>query len=180
MIVALKEVVPSVESEIDRHYYYCYGEGSVAVEKTGDVTVYIVRGENFGNYLHNAYGQSVKVPALRGDVHFERVDIFAAAWTNKFGFPFVDTSLEGRDLAFGGDFSCIESAKVEKGYGTISRIDGRHIYCTNDDGRKLKFNLGACSRLEGTWQVPKVGQNFYWSAVPSSADGYNLIAGSCV
>ena len=96
MIKRLKELVPTTEKEIDRHYYYCYGEGSVQVEKTGGVIVYIIKGERFGNYLHNAYGKSVKVPSLRGDVHFQKVDVFGAPWTNKYGYPFVNTSLEGR------------------------------------------------------------------------------------
>lgn len=29
MIATLKRAIPSVQSEIDRHYYYCYGEGAV-------------------------------------------------------------------------------------------------------------------------------------------------------
>jgi hypothetical protein len=28
-VIALKNLVPTVESEIDRHYYYCFGEGKV-------------------------------------------------------------------------------------------------------------------------------------------------------
>ena len=44
MIATLKGFIPTVQSEIDRHYYYCYGEGSVEVEQTGSVVVYIVRG----------------------------------------------------------------------------------------------------------------------------------------
>lgn len=31
MIGVLKELVPTVTKEIDRHYYHCYGEGSVQV-----------------------------------------------------------------------------------------------------------------------------------------------------
>ena len=89
MIKKLKELVPTTENEIDRHYYNCYGDGSVQVEKTGSLTVYIVRGESLGPYLHKAYGKSVKVPALKRDIPFHKVDIFGPAWTNKFGYPFV-------------------------------------------------------------------------------------------
>ena len=70
MIKKLKDLVPTTEKEIDRHYYYCYGEGSVQVEKTGDVVVYIIKGERFGDYLHNAYGKSVAVPNLQKDYKF--------------------------------------------------------------------------------------------------------------
>ena len=31
MIAALKELLPTIEGEIDRHYYFCYGEGSVEI-----------------------------------------------------------------------------------------------------------------------------------------------------
>lgn len=179
MIEDLKALVPSVEEEIDRHYYYCYGEG-VDVEKTGSVLVYVVKGERVGEYLHSAYGDSVKVPALRGDVHFERVDIFGAPWTNKFGYPFVDAALAGESLEFQGDFNCLSPSRSEKGYGVIKGVQSREIDVENSDGRSLKFKLGSCSRLESSSELPQVGQNFYWSAVPSSAGGYNLYTGSCV
>ena len=179
MIAALKELVPTTESEIDRHYYYCYGEGAVQVEKTGGVIVYIVKGERFGQYIHSAYGKSVKIPAVHGDVHFRKVDIFGAPWTNKYGYPFVANELKGDGLSFKNDFGCLNPSAARKGYGTISAIEADHIYCSDHDGRKIKFKLGACSRIESTTEVPKVGQNFYYSGVPSGADGYNLYQASC-
>ena len=36
-----------------------------------------------------------------------------------------------------------------------------------------------CSRIESTTEVPKVGQNFFYTAVPSGADGYNIYTASC-
>ena len=44
MVEALKSLVGGVEREIDRQYYYCYGEGAVQIVATGLVTVYVVRG----------------------------------------------------------------------------------------------------------------------------------------
>lgn len=29
MIDNLKRIIPTVESEVDRHYYYCFGDGKV-------------------------------------------------------------------------------------------------------------------------------------------------------
>ena len=147
MIDVLKELVPTTEREIDRHYYYCYGEGSVQVEKTGDVVVYIVKGERFGDYIHSAYGKSVKVPAVRGDVHFNRVNIFGAPWTNKYGYPFVDTSLKGRDLAFGGDFSCLNPSAAYKSCGTVASVDAHQIHVTSHNGKGYILKVGACSRI---------------------------------
>ena len=47
MVEKLKRNIPSVESEIDRQYYYCYGNGSVEIAQTGSVVVFIIKGENF-------------------------------------------------------------------------------------------------------------------------------------
>ena len=179
MIEVLKELVPTTTNEIDRHYYYCYGEGSVQVEKTGGVVVYIIKGERFGDYIHNAYGKSVKVPSVRGDVHFRRVDVFGPAYTSKYGYPYPEKALHGNELAIKGSFGCLAPSSCKKGYGTISAIEAEYIYATNSDGRKQKFKVGTCSRIESTTEVPKIGQNFYWSAVPSGADGYNLYTASC-
>ncbi len=110
MIGKLKALVPTTESEIDRHYYYCYGEGSVQVEKTGGVVVYIIKGERFGDYLHSAYGKSVEVPSNRGDVRLQRVDTYGNSYTNAYGYPEVN------------DFSCIGSARTYKGSGKIDRV----------------------------------------------------------
>ncbi len=44
MIDSLRKLVPSVQAEIDRHYYYCFGDGKVEVRQTGGVVVYVVRG----------------------------------------------------------------------------------------------------------------------------------------
>ena len=178
MIRVLKELVPTTENEIDRHYYYCYGEGAVQVEKTGGVVVYIVKGERFGDYIHNAYGKSVKVAAVRGDVHFRRVDVFGPAYTNKYGYPFAG-NLDGNELSFKNDFSCLNPSAARHGYGTISAIEAEYIHVSSHDGRKIRFRVGACSRIEAITDVPKVGQNFYYTGVPSGADGYNLYAASC-
>lgn len=175
MIRKLKDLVPTTEKEIDRHYYYCYGEGSVQVEKTGDVVVYIIRGERFGDYLHNAYGKSVKVPSLQRDVHLHRVDVFGPAYTNKYGYPFVNTSHH-----HGNDFSCLNPSAAHKGYGQVERIEGSTVYVNAHDGERTQLHIGSCSRVEAVTQVPKVGQSIYYSGVPSSAGGYNLYTATCV
>ena len=176
MIGVLKDLIPTTEKEIDRHYYYCYGEGSVTTEQTGGVVVYIVRGERFGEYIHNAYGKSVKVPAVRGDVSFRRVNIFGNPWTNKYGYPFPH-SRDGSSL--NNDFGCLNPSAAKSGYGTISGIEGSDIFVSSHDGRRLQFRVGSCSRIESTTEVPKVGQNFFYTAVPSGADGYNIYTASC-
>ncbi len=68
---------------------------------------------------------------------------------------------------------------ARSGYGTISAIESDYIYSISDDGRKNKFRIGSCTRIESATQIPKVGQNFYYTGVPSGADGYNLYKASC-
>lgn len=178
MVDGLKRMIPTVESEIDRHYYYCFGDGKVQVQTTGGVTVYVVRGDAFGNYLRNLYGRNVVLPAVNGDVLFNRVDIFGAPWVGAFGYPFGNASLGGADLAIGGSFGCTSPAQVVSGFGTISGVGSNWIEALGNNGAKTRFSLGSCSRLESTKNLPVVGQKFYWSGVPA-ASGFNLYSGSC-
>ncbi len=66
------------------------------------------------------------------------------------------------------------------GSGTIVNIGPNWIDADGDgdDRGTRRFSLGSCSRLESTHRLPKVGQKFYWSGVPSS-NGFNLYTGSC-
>lgn len=178
MVDGLKKLIPTVESEVDRHYYYCFGDGKVQVQTTGGVVVYVVRGDAFGNYLRNLYGRNVVMPAVNGDVLFNRVDIFGAPWVGAFGYPFGNASLGGADLAIGGSFGCNNPGSVSTGYGTISAIGSNYIEALGSNGAKTRLSLGACSRLESTKAIPAVGQKFYWSGAPG-ASGINLYSGSC-
>ena len=127
MINSLSGLIDGVQREIDRQYYYCYGDGAVQTEQTGSVVVYIVRGESFGNYLLTVYGQSVKVPAVRGTYNLYRIDIFSPVWTSQFGASFSGSSMGGSSLSLGGDFSCTNNAGAQTGSGRISNISGNRI-----------------------------------------------------
>lgn len=178
MIDNLKRSIPNIESEVDRHYYYCFGAGSVQVQSVGGLTVYVVRGDAIANYLRNLYGRNVVVPAVNGDVLFSRIDIFGAPWVGAYGYPFGQASLGGADLAIGGSFGCTAPGSISNGYGTISAVGSNYIEALNQQGLRQRFNLGSCSRLEANTKLPAVGQKFYWSGVPAS-NGFNLYAGSC-
>lgn len=177
MITRLKNLIPGIEREIDRQYYYCYGDGAVTIEQTGSVVVYIVRGESFGNYLLSTYGQSLNV-AVRGNVNLYRVDIFSGTWVAQYGYPFGASAFTSNDLSLSGDFSCLNPSSAVTGHGTIRSISANSISVSTDNG-PLNFRLGACSRIESATKVPRVGQNFAYRAVPSFAGGYNLYGGTC-
>ena len=55
-IAKLKNSLPGIEKEVNRQYFYCYGDGAVTVESTGNTVVYIVKGENFPALLNKTYG----------------------------------------------------------------------------------------------------------------------------
>lgn len=128
MIDNLKRIIPNIESEVDRHYYFCFGNGKVQVDNSGGVIVYIVRGDAFGNYLRNLYGRNIVLPAINGDVLFNRVDIFGTPWVSAFGYPFGEASLGGSDLVLAGSFGCASSATtVVRGVSTITSIGANWI-----------------------------------------------------
>ena len=169
MIARLKALIPGTEREIDRQYYYCYGDGAVTVEETGGVVVYIVRGESFGNYLLSVYGQSVKAGGISAASYsFYRVDIFSPIWTAKYGFPPVI-----------GDFSCAASGSHVSGQGTITGISADGFTIRHSDGHEMRLHAKDCSRIESVTKLPKIGQNLAFRAVASSAGGYNIVGATC-
>ena len=179
MIETLQRLVPTTESEIDRHYYYCYGEGSVEVEQTGSTVVYIVKGERFGEYIQRAYG--FKGPdgySDRTEARLYKCNIYSKDWTAHFGYPEVNNSYYSK--GFDGVFSCLNPSRCEKGHGVVENIGSDYIEVQSNNNRKVKLHLSACSRVEATTQVPKIGQKIYFNAEPSSAGGYNLYAATCV
>ena len=175
MIDKLKRLIPTTEKEIDRHYYFCYGEGNVQIEQTGSVVVYIVKGERVPDYLNSRYGINVVRRNPGGDLRLNRVNIFDSQWTGKYGYPAVVNN-RGND-SFSGSFSCFGGNSVT-GHAVISNIGADYIEAKDDQGRNQRYHLGTCSRLEAAGS-PKLGQDFYYEAV-SAADGFNLIAGSCI
>lgn len=109
---------------------------------------------------------------------FNRIDIFGNNWVGAFGYPFVSDALGGNDFSIGGSFGCMNPNSIVSGSGTITAIGSNYVDCATNGG-SVRFNLGSCSRLESTKQLPAVGQKFYWSGVPQG-NGYNLYAGSCM
>jgi predicted nucleic acid-binding Zn-ribbon protein len=193
LIANLNATLPNVQAAIDREYYYCYGAGKVETVTTGNTIVYVVRGEAFGQYITNAYGQSVRAPSLRtsGDYRLQVVDPFSPVWTAKFGYPSV---ARGRGSGSGsgsgsgagwtagsGDFSCLGglSGGSSSGSGVITGISNDGFEVKDASGKSASLRVGSCSRIESTSSLPKVGQSMVWRGVPSSNGGYNIYSGTC-
>lgn len=142
----LKTLSPIIQQEVDRHHYDCFGEGSVQIEETGDVTVYILKGDQIPHYLQKAYGEEVAASEndYRGEVRLREVNIFGPEWTDKFGFPFPH-SLDEQGLNL-GRFDCLSPSAAEKGWGKIRTVNADSIEVEGEGG-VLKLQLGACTRL---------------------------------
>lgn len=177
LIDKLNKTIPSIQSEIDREYYYCYGAGKVDTQQVGNVIVYVIKGEAFGHYIDTAYGQAVGAPQLRtgADYRLQLVDPFSQIWTAKYGYP----SLAGSNGATGGNFSCISGTAPSTGSGVISGVSGNGIQVKDSKGNLVSLNVGGCSRVESTASVPMAGQAVVWKGVPSSNGGYNIFTATC-
>lgn len=179
MITTLKRLIPTVQGEIDRHYYYCYGDGSVSSTANTGVLVYIVEGERFGDYLHQQYGTNIRAPQLSQNVRLQQVNIFDGRWVDLYGYPVPDASLGGDSFDIAGSFGCLSPSRAVKAGGTITDIGADYIGVSGYDGSSHRLNLASCSRVESTSELPTVGQNIAYVGVPSGAQGYNLYQASC-
>ena len=182
MVDTLTRILPTVSMEIDRQYYFCYGEGAVQTTQAGGVLVYVVRGESFATYLQSAYGQSVNVVpggVRAADYMFYPSNIFSAVWTSAFGYPFVLSDFNTSDNSFANDFNCLNPSQLQSSQGTITGISAHSMNVRGNNGNTYNLNLGACTRIESATRVPQVGQTAVFKGVPSSAGGYNVYAVSC-
>ena len=125
-------MVPIAQSEIDRHYYYCYGDGAVTTREVEGVVVYIVQGARFRDYLQNNYGSTIFGPGIsvdvQNDIRFSNVDIFGGVWTNKFGYPYPN-GLAGNSNVFdiNGSFNCLQPSLTNQAIGRIASIGANFI-----------------------------------------------------
>lgn len=182
----LNKILPTIQTQIDREYYYCYGAGKVEEVKAGNQTVFVVKGEAWTQYVQNAYGQSVGPVSpiatgnirLNPDVTLNVVNPFSRTWTAKFGYPFAAGA--GAAGSLDADFSCLGAAgAATSGMGVISGILNDGFTVSDASGRSTKLKVGSCSRIESTSELPKVGQQMAWRGAPSAVGGYNLYTGLC-
>jgi len=188
IIANLNRVLPNINNDINREYYYCYGAGKVETLTVGATVVYVVRGEAFGEYLSRAYGQNVGAPLVSSgtDYRLQVVDPFSQIWTAKFGYPsFVAGSVGGAGGAV-GTASCLGGGLLgsagssgSSGLGVIANITSDGIQVRNSKGELVNLSIGGCSRLESTSSLPSVGQNIAWRGTPSSAGGYSIYGATC-
>ena len=130
--------------------------------------------------MRNQYGAGTVTNSLRqlGTLELRRVDIFSEVWSARYGYPFPGASLGGNGLDISGSFSCVDQGETVKGRGSIYAIGAGYIEVDSGHGRS-RLNLGSCSRIESTSELPVIGQQIAYTAVASHADGYNLHQATC-
>lgn len=163
----MNKVIPNINGDINREYYYCYGAGKVETQTVGSTVVYVVRGEAFGQYIQTAYGQSVGAPnvATGNDYRLHLVDPFSPVWTAKFGYPTLAGGVAGgaggaswgsaggwgsRGGCGGASFGVGAASSAPAGWGTIAGVNADGFVVKNAKGETLSLNIGGCSRIEST------------------------------
>lgn len=149
MIKTLRDLIPTVQKSIDSHYYNCYGAGSnIKVDTTGNVIVYLISGDRFGDYIRNLYGQNIKFANTPSEISLNKINIFSPDWSEAYGYPFSDNAFGSQDFSFSGSFSCVNNVNsVNRGWGVIKNIGSNFIEAEDQKGNNQRFNIGSCSRL---------------------------------
>ena len=75
------------------------------------------------------------------------MNIFSSAWISQYGYPFSNSAFRTNDFSFAGDFTCLSPSRLISGRGSILGIAGNSIEIVHEKGYKMKFHLGACTRL---------------------------------
>ena len=193
-IVVLKKIQITVEEEVNRQYFYCYGDGAFTIEKTGTVTVYIIRGEAFEALLENTYGISfddvvcctdkegsspkANVPS---EIKMQSVDIFGDDYIDTNGNPvddiIADTGKHGspsNDVTdYTGPFECIVQEGVS-GRGVIVDVAGNRYtvrrYANAGPPLDDFVEVAPCTIIMSTVKVPRAGMSMAFTG--ASAAGF--------
>ena len=177
-IAKLKNALPGIEQEINRQYFYCYGDGAVTVEETGSTVVYIVKGENFPGLLSKTYGLDFSDVHGHGDKGLRKgehkdyrltcVDIFSPPYVEEIGYPFPEEKkkpyVEEKVTKFDNDFNCLDT-NGSSGRGVILSCDGNkyEIQGFANNGGKHYIEVGACTIIMSTVKVPQVGMQIAYT-----------------
>lgn len=87
------------------------------------------------------------------------------------------------EFSFQGDFNCLEPSQLAPGSGIIREIKERVIFVEINVGgnrQETVLNLGACTRIETTASVPKIGQSIYWTGSSVAKNNINIYRATCI
>ena len=134
---------------------------------------------SFKNYIESAYSITPSTPSLSSYITFKTIDIFDSAWSQAFGLAFDESELaQTHSFSFASDFNCLNPSSVVSNTGKIVKISHNFITVSLEDNSSTKLRLGACSRLESTSSLPKIGQQIYWKGNLKN-NIYEVYSASC-
>lgn len=175
-VQSLRNALPTVQDEVNRQYFYCFGDGAFETAQTGGTLVYIIRGEAFQALLENTYGISFddiiccddnSKNAVPHEIEMMSVDIFSDDFTNTNGDPFVvdpddNNGGNGAVTPLDGSFSCIIKNEVA-GRGVIIESDGNRFTVRrySNAGAPLDdfVEIAPCTIIMATVKVPRAGMS---------------------
>lgn len=86
-----------------------------------------------------------------------------SSWQSAYGQPYDIISFANtKDFSFQSDFTCLNPANLQSGFGVITNITSKSITIDNQQGASNVLNLATCSRMETTQFLPSIGQKIYW------------------
>lgn len=92
-------------------------------------------------------------------------DPFGTLWSNAYGHPFSGDQLIETSAFVEGDFTCLNPSQIKSGGGTITNISGDTITINNYNDQTINIKIGACSRIEASTAIPKVGQTLIYKGI---------------
>lgn len=182
LVKNLQTLLPNITAQVDDVNFKCNQVKTVEPVKTSNVTAYVVVPKDYNVYIQSCYQIKPDTSNLKTNkVSITPLSILDFNWGNAYGSPYSPASyVQTKDFSFNEDFNCLASSNsLESGYGLIKNINKKYIDI-DIQGKACKLNLGACSRMDSTDQLPKVGQRIYYRGQRTSKTDINLYKGSCV
>ena len=121
-ITQLSTLSISIEAEIDKIYYSCYGvnEFEITVKETSTYTISYV---DFSNYALKAFGVAKLTIQETTTIKINVVNILSPVWAKTYGAAFNEKVLAiSSGFRFKNDFSCLEPSLLQSNSGTILSI----------------------------------------------------------
>lgn len=174
--------MPNITKQVDDVNYKCNQLKPVEPVVQNNTTIYVVQPTAYTSYIQSCYQIRPDTTNIKSGnkINITPVGILDSLWLNSFGNPYQPTSYaQAKEFTFKEDFNCLVPSGLESGSGVIKSVNKKFIEIDNG-GRVQKLNLGACSRLESTNSLPKVGQKIYFRGQKLDRTEFNLYKGSCV
>ena len=180
MIEALRRNLPNIQEKMNKLYFECYDATDVEDQLSHGILVYLFNTRNFEKYIKKVYGLSVSTSSITATLTFNLISIFSQEWEANYGSAYTDSELaKAQHFSIGSDFNCLNPSTLVNGKGKIVSIDKNLLTVEREDKTEITLKLGACTSLESTEKLPKLGQHVYWKGNKSELNFYEAYSASC-